>query len=108
MYADTFSNGWCSNQRVNTQMQRPNLCGPLLVNESNYNAALLRACLCTGCLGIEFRAFIASGYCDASLDTRATLIGLASFTYWLPSDGSLRWTAGLGGSSGLVAMASKL
>ena len=37
------------------QMQHPNLRGPLLVNESNYNAALLRACICAGRLGIEFR-----------------------------------------------------
>ena len=39
VYADTFPNGRCSNQRIDTQMQHPNLRGPLLVNESNYNAA---------------------------------------------------------------------
>ena len=108
MYADTFSNGRCSNQRVNTQMQRPDLCRPLLANEPNYNAALLRACLCFGRLGIEFRAFVASRHCDPSLDTRATLIDLASSTYRLPFDGRLRWITGLGGSSGVVAMASEL
>ena len=63
---------------------------------------------CFGRLGIEFRAFIASGHCDPSLDTRATLIDLASFTNWLPFDGRLRWIIGLSGSSGVVAMASEL
>ena len=87
----------------------PDLCGALLVNEPNHYAAVLRACLCFGRLGIELRAFISSRQRYSKLDTRATFIDLASFTYWLPFDRRLRRNTGLfGGSSYVVAMASEL